>query len=65
LTGSIVARDLVILRTARIDGDVSYDALTIEQGAQVNGRFSPRGPQLAAVAGEEQHLILATSHPAG
>ena len=42
VTGSITARELVILRTARIDGDVHYDALTIEQGAQVEGRFARR-----------------------
>lgn len=41
--GSITARELVILRSARIHGDVHYDALTIEQGAQVEGRFAPRG----------------------
>lgn len=41
--GSIVARELVVLRTARIHGDVHYDALTIEQGAQVEGRLAPRG----------------------
>lgn len=41
LTGSITARELVILKTARIEGDVHYDALTIEQGAQVDGRFAP------------------------
>lgn len=46
--GAIEAGELVILRTARIHGDVSYDALTIEQGAQVDGRFAPR----AAPAGE-------------
>lgn len=40
--GTIDARELVILRTARIEGDVHYDALTIEQGAQVEGRFAPR-----------------------
>lgn len=40
--GTISARELVILKTARIDGDVHYDALTIEQGAQVSGRFAPR-----------------------
>lgn len=40
--GSISARELVILKTARIHGDVHYDALTIEQGAQVDGRFAPR-----------------------
>lgn len=42
VTGSISARELVILRTARIEGDVHYDALTIEQGAQVEGRFARR-----------------------
>ncbi len=41
VTGSITARELVILRTAHIEGDVHYDALTIEQGAEVDGRFAP------------------------
>jgi cytoskeletal protein CcmA (bactofilin family) len=41
VTGSITAKELVILKTAKIDGDVHYDALTIEQGAQVDGRFAP------------------------
>ena len=40
--GTITVRDLVVLKTARIQGDVHYDSLTIEQGAQVDGRFAPR-----------------------
>jgi cytoskeletal protein CcmA (bactofilin family) len=40
--GTISARELVVLKSARIHGDVHYDALTIEQGAQVDGRFAPR-----------------------
>ncbi len=48
VTGSIAARDLVILRSAKIEGDVHYDALTIEQGAVVEGRFAPRGNNAAA-----------------
>jgi len=48
--GSINARELVILKSARIEGDVHYDALTIEQGAQVEGRFAPRGPAKTAPA---------------
>ena len=44
VSGSIKARELVILRSARIDGDVQYDALTIEQGAQVEGRFAHSVP---------------------
>jgi cytoskeletal protein CcmA (bactofilin family) len=40
--GTISVRELVVLKTARIHGDVHYDTLTIEQGAQVDGRFAPR-----------------------
>jgi cytoskeletal protein CcmA (bactofilin family) len=41
--GTITARDLVVLKSARIEGDVAYETLTIEQGAAVEGRFAPRG----------------------
>ncbi|MEL6878400.1 MAG: polymer-forming cytoskeletal protein [Pseudomonadota bacterium] len=41
VAGSINVRELVILQSAQIEGDVHYDALTIEQGAQVDGRFAP------------------------
>ncbi len=40
--GTITARELVVLKSARIEGDVSYEALTIEQGASVDGRFAPK-----------------------
>ena len=49
--GSVLAREVVILKTAKIEGDVAYDALTIEQGARLDGRLTPNGghqpPQLA------------------
>ena len=48
VVGSITARELVILKTARIEGDVHYDALTIEQGAEVEGRFAHRERRTAA-----------------
>lgn len=48
VAGSITAKELVILKTARVDGDVHYDALTIEQGAQVDGRFAPNASKPAA-----------------
>lgn len=48
--GSITARELVILRSAKITGDVFYDALTIEQGAQVEGRFAHRDPERSVSA---------------
>ena len=60
--GSISARELVILKSARIHGDVHYDALTIEQGAQVDGRFAPRGvgqPEDSPAEGTEKLLTLA------
>lgn len=50
VAGSITARELVILKTARIEGDVHYDALTIEQGAEVDGRFAPNARQQAVKA---------------
>jgi len=56
--GSITARELVILQSARIHGDVHYDALTIEQGARVDGRFAPRST-LSATGGDEPLLTLA------
>ena len=46
--GSITAAELVILKSARIEGDVFYDALTIEQGAQVDGKFAHREPEREA-----------------
>lgn len=49
--GTISVRELVVLKSARIHGDVHYDALTIEQGAQVDGRFAPRA------AGEDATVV--------
>ncbi|BDI59770.1 polymer-forming cytoskeletal protein [Qipengyuania nanhaisediminis] len=51
VSGSITAKELVILKTARIEGDVHYDALTIEQGAQVDGRFSPNSQRASSSTG--------------
>ena len=42
LHGSIGCGEVVILKTAHIHGDVQYDTLTIEQGAKVDGRLTPR-----------------------
>lgn len=46
--GSITARELVVLKSAKIEGDVHYDALTIEQGAEVEGRLAHRVPHQRA-----------------
>ena len=57
--GAIEARHLVILKTARIDGDVRYEALTIEQGARVTGRFVPGLGDDATIEDAEQRFSLA------
>jgi cytoskeletal protein CcmA (bactofilin family) len=41
--GTITVRELVIVRGARIDGDVHYETLTMEPGATVDGRLVPTG----------------------
>ena len=51
VTGTIDARELVILKSAQIDGDVAYETLTIEQGAAVSGRFAPRHAATSALLG--------------
>ena len=57
VTGSIAARELIILKTARIEGDVHYDALTIEQGAQVEGRFARREDKPARLQGPPELVV--------
>ncbi|WP_260926162.1 polymer-forming cytoskeletal protein [Novosphingobium sp. 9] len=57
--GTITAREVVILKTARIVGDVHYDALTIEQGAQIDGRLSPSGGDLAPSITAKPPLAIA------
>lgn len=58
--GKVVARELVILKSARIEGDVQYDALTIEHGATVDGRFAP-GSAKAGEAGANVLELAATT----
>ena len=60
--GSITAKELVVLKSAQIEGDVHYDALTIEQGAQVDGRFAPNARAQAskpAAAAKDPQLQVA------
>jgi cytoskeletal protein CcmA (bactofilin family) len=70
--GTITVRELVILKSAVIQGDVHYDALTIEQGASIDGRFAhgsgksaaPAAPSVSATTeeakdDEEPRLTLA------
>lgn len=61
VTGSITASQLVILRSAVIEGDVFYEALTIEEGARVDGRFSQKS-EAADQTTELPNLTLANSN---
>lgn len=38
VTGTVAAKVLTIESTARITGDLSYDSVSVETGAQVDGR---------------------------
>ena len=62
--GTISAGELVILKSAKISGDVYYDALTIEPGAQVDGRISVRAASQGAASradGSTEPLLLVAS----
>jgi cytoskeletal protein CcmA (bactofilin family) len=64
--GSVSAREVVILKSARIRGDIVYDSLTIEQGAQLDGRLTPRTAQSQTITrtiDTGERLILAPPPP--
>lgn len=65
--GTIKAKSLAILKSARIEGDVHYETLTIEQGAVVQGSFAQAGAQpisaktsKAGDGDEAPHITLAS-----
>ena len=60
VNGSIRARELVVLRSAQIHGDVQYEALTIEQGAQVDGCFTHGAKANVAVAAAQKPALQPT-----
>lgn len=49
VVGNVEATELVVLRSARIEGDLHYEALTIEHGAQVDGRLPRRAAESSIV----------------
>ena len=50
LTGGIVAKVATLCRTAQVDGDVEYENLSIENGAEFEGRCVRRGGKAKASA---------------
>lgn len=59
--GTVEVRDLIVLKSARLNGDVGYDTLTIEQGAAVDGRFAPLRAKTAAQPANGKAAASATS----
>lgn len=55
--GTISAETLIIEKSARVSGDVSYVNVSIETGAQVEGRLTQRGNQ----PGSTLHLVNAAT----
>ena len=56
VSGTVNAGTLIVEKSARISGDLSYENVSIEPGAQVDGRLTQRGSneaQLKLVAGGE------------
>ena len=43
LTGGVVTRSATLCRTAKVTGDIEYESLSIEEGAEFDGRCSRRG----------------------
>jgi cytoskeletal protein CcmA (bactofilin family) len=54
--GTVVAQRLILGPTARITGDVSYEVLSIEPGARIEGRFARRD---SATAGAPKLVVAA------
>jgi len=52
--GTVVARTLIVEASARIMGDVAYETVSIDAGAQIEGRLARRA---ALGLDEEPHLI--------
>lgn len=47
IEGSVAVAALIIERTARISGDVSYETLAIDAGATIDGRMTHLAPDKA------------------
>ena len=62
LTGGIVAKVATLCRTAQVDGDVEYENLSIESGAEFEGRCVRRGGKAKAPA---QPTLLEAAGRAG
>jgi cytoskeletal protein CcmA (bactofilin family) len=56
--GTVNAETLVVEKSATIKGDLSYNSVSIETGAQVEGRLTQRNPgqlgELKLVAGQAE-----------
>jgi cytoskeletal protein CcmA (bactofilin family) len=44
IDGTVTAETLIVEKTATVTGDLSYNSVSIETGAQVDGRLTQRNP---------------------
>lgn len=62
--GTVAARVLVLEPTARVTGDITYEMLSIEGGARVEGRFAHRDGAGESVPARHPGETLAALFPA-
>jgi cytoskeletal protein CcmA (bactofilin family) len=59
--GTVSAATLTVEKSARISGDLSYDTISIENGAQVDGRMMRRSGNNAATTNDASLKLVSTA----
>lgn len=62
IEGSIRARELTVERSARIAGDVEYTTVSIETGAQIDGRMHHVAPDEAIIEDDDTQAPAAPAN---
>ncbi|WP_082730554.1 MULTISPECIES: bactofilin family protein [Sphingomonas] len=57
IDGKVVVRHLVIERTAKINGDIDYETITIENGASLDGHLRHKSPGTLKI-GEPEPVVV-------
>lgn len=57
IDGKVVVRHLVIERTAKINGDIDYETITIENGAALDGHLRHKSPGTLKI-GEPEPVVV-------
>jgi cytoskeletal protein CcmA (bactofilin family) len=59
--GTVTASELLVERTASLSGDLSYDSISIETGARVDGRLTQKAGAGLSAANNELKLVSAVN----